>query len=152
MSSEEINGFNPTIIGFYCKWCTHAAADLAGTSRIPVSANVIGIRVPCSGRIDPSFIFDAFTKGADGVLIGGCHLGDCHYDEGNYSAFKRTKILQKVVSEFGIAPERVRIDWISASEANKYQQILEEFTETIRKLGPLNWDKHLQEREYEVTV
>ena len=76
MSSEETNGFNPTIIGFYCRWCTHSAADLAGTSRIPVSANVIGIRVPCSGRVDPSFIFDAFTKGADGVLIGGCHPGD----------------------------------------------------------------------------
>lgn len=152
MSTEETNGFNPTIIGFYCRWCTYAAADLAGTSRIPVSANVIGIRVPCSGRVDPSFIFDAFTKGADGVFIGGCHLGDCHYDEGNYSAFKRTKILQKVIQEFGIEPERVRIEWISASEANKYQQTLEEFTETIRELGPLNWDKHLQEREYEISV
>lgn len=152
MSSEEKNGFNPTIIGFYCRWCTHAAADLAGTSRIPVSANIIGIRVPCSGRVDPSFIFDAFTKGADGVLIGGCHLGDCHYDEGNYSAFKRTKMLQKVVKEFGIEPERVRIEWISASEANKYQQTLDEFTETIRELGPLNWDKHLQERDYEKSV
>ncbi len=152
MSSEETNGFNPTIIGFYCRWCTHSAADLAGTSRIPVSANVIGIRVPCSGRVDPSFIFDAFTKGADGVLIGGCHFGDCHYDEGNYSAFRRTKMLQKVVKEFGIEPERVRIEWISASEANKYQQTLEEFTETIRELGPLNWDKHLQERDYEKSV
>ena len=152
MSSEETNGFNPTIIGFYCRWCTHSAADLAGTSRIPVSANVIGIRVPCSGRVDPSFIFDAFTKGADGVLIGGCHFGDCHYDEGNYSAFMRTKMLQKVVKEFGIEPERVCIEWISASEANKYQQTLEEFTETIRELGPLNWDKHLQERDYEKSV
>ena len=152
MSSEETNGFNPTIIGFYCRWCTHAAADLAGTSRIPVSANIIGIRVPCSGRVDPSFIFDAFAKGVDGVLIGGCHLGDCHYDEGNYSAFRRTKMLQKVVKEWGLEPERVRIEWISASEANKYQKTLEEFTETIRELGPLNWDKHLQERDYEKSV
>jgi len=149
MSTEETNGFSPTIIGFYCRWCTHAAADLAGTSRIEVSANVIGIRVPCSGRVDPSFIFDAFTKGADGVLIGGCHLGDCHYDEGNYSAFKRTKILQKVIQEFGIDPRRVRIEWISASEANKYKQTLEEFTETIRELGPLEWDKHLKDVEFE---
>jgi F420-non-reducing hydrogenase iron-sulfur subunit len=152
MSSEETNGFNPTIIGFYCRWCTHAAADLAGTSRIPVSANVIGIRVPCSGRVDPSFIYDAFTKGADGVFIGGCHYGDCHYEDGNYSAFKRTKMLQKVIKEFGIEPERVRIEWISASEANKYKKTLDEFTETIRELGPLNWDKHLQERDYEKSV
>ena len=141
--------FIPKIIGFYCKWCTHAAADLAGTSRIYIPPNVIGIRVPCSGRVDPSFIYQAFLKGADGVLIGGCHPGDCHYNEGNYSAFRRTRILQKVLNEFGIEPERVRIEWISASEANKYKEILEDFTETIRKLGPLNWEQHLENREYE---
>lgn len=148
ISKEKEIHFTPKIIGFYCKWCTHAAADLAGTSRIQVPANVVGIRVPCSGRVDPSFIYEAFLKGADGVLIGGCHPGDCHYDEGNYSAFRRTRMLQKVMAEFGIEPERVRIEWISASEANKYKQTLEDFTETIQKLGPLNWQEHLQQREY----
>ena len=148
LNQEDKSQFTPRIIGFYCKWCTHAAADLAGTSRIYVPANVVGIRVPCSGRVDPSFIYQAFLKGADGVLIGGCHPGDCHYDEGNYSAFRRTKILQKVLKEFGIEPERVRIEWISASEANKYKQTLEEFSRNIKELGPLNWEQHLQEREY----
>ncbi|MHA2113293.1 MAG: hydrogenase iron-sulfur subunit [Candidatus Hodarchaeales archaeon] len=149
IAKEEKIVFTPKIIGFYCRWCTHAAADLAGTSRIHVPANIIGVRVPCSGRIDPSFIYQAFLKGADGVLIGGCHPGDCHYGEGNYSAFRRTKILQKVMQEFGIEPKRVRIEWISASEANKYKLTLEEFTETIRKLGPLNWEQHLQKKEFE---
>lgn len=146
-SKQELE-FKPTIIGFYCKWCTHAAADLAGTSRMPVSADVIGIRVPCSGRVDPSFIVQAFTKGADGVLIGGCHLGDCHYEDGNYSAYKRVKLLQKLLDAYGIEPARVRIEWISASEAKKYQQTLDEFSATIKELGPLNWGKHLKQREF----
>jgi F420-non-reducing hydrogenase iron-sulfur subunit len=144
--------FKPTIIGFFCRWCTFAASDLAGTSRMPVSADVIGIRVPCSGRVDPSFIIQAFTKGADGVLIGGCHLGDCHYEDGNYSAYKRTKLLQKLLDAYGIEPTRVRIEWISASEAKKYQKTLDEFSETIRELGPLNWSKHLKAREFEKMV
>ncbi|MHA1940500.1 MAG: hydrogenase iron-sulfur subunit [Candidatus Hodarchaeales archaeon] len=144
ISKDDKIEFTPTIIGFYCRWCTHAAADLAGTSRIQIPANVIGIRVPCSGRVDPSFIYQAFLKGADGVLIGGCHPGDCHYGEGNYSAFRRTKMLQQVIKEFGIEKERVRIEWISASEANKLKQVLDEFTETILSLGPLDWPDHLK--------
>ncbi len=139
--------FKPTIVGLYCRWCTYAAADLAGTSRIPVTPHVVGIRVPCTGRVDPTFIFEALAHGADGVFIGGCHFGDCHYNEGNYNAYRRIKILQKVLESFGIEPERVRIEWISASEANRYAECLAEFTEKIKQLGPLKWNEHLKKHK-----
>jgi F420-non-reducing hydrogenase iron-sulfur subunit len=152
ITSQTEQEFKPNIVGFYCRWCTHAAADLAGTSRLPISPEVVGIRVPCTGRVDPTFIIQAFAKGADGVLVGGCHFGDCHYDEGNYSADMRIKFLKKIMLEFGIEPERVRIEWISASESNKYAGTLAEFTKKIKELGPLNWDEHIKNNFLEKTV
>jgi F420-non-reducing hydrogenase iron-sulfur subunit len=129
--------FEPKLVGFLCNWCTYTGADLAGTSRMKYPANLRAIRVMCSGRIDPTFIVKAFIEGADGVLVGGCHFGDCHYQEGNYKTMRRIPILRKLLKQFGIEPERVRLEWISASEGRRYADIVSEFTEQIRKLGPL---------------
>lgn len=137
MSNEK---FEPKIVGFLCNWCSYTGADLAGTSRMVYEPNVRIIRVMCSGRVDPQFIFKAFKEGADGVLIAGCHPGDCHYKEGNYKTLRRYKLLKKLQSEFGIEDERIRLEWISASEGAKFQQVCNEFTETIRKLGPFNFN------------
>jgi F420-non-reducing hydrogenase iron-sulfur subunit len=131
------NKLNPSIVGFFCNWCTYLAADLAGTSRMKHAPNVRVIRTMCSGRVDPQLILWAFRHGADGVLIGGCHPGDCHYQEGNYKALRRTKLLHKMLQQFGIEPERLRLEWISASEAERLRDVLNEFTEQIRRLGPL---------------
>jgi F420-non-reducing hydrogenase iron-sulfur subunit len=133
----EKNGFEPRIIGFLCNWCSYAGADLAGVSRIQYPPNIRIIRVMCSGRIDPVFILEAFKDGADGVLIGGCHLpSDCHYISGNFKALRRISLIRKVLSEFGIEPERVRLEWISASEGDKFAAVVRDMTEQIRKLGP----------------
>ena len=128
--------FEPTIIGLTCNWCAYAGADLAGTSKIQYPANIRIIRVMCTGRIEPEFIFDAFRMGADGVLIGGCHLGDCHYQEGNYKTAFRVTVAKKVLKSLGIEPERVRLEWISASEGKKFSETVKSFVEEIRKLGP----------------
>ena len=128
--------FEPTIIGLTCNWCAYAGADLAGTSKIQYPANIRIIRVMCTGRIEPEFIFDAFRMGADGVLIGGCHLGDCHYQEGNYKTAFRVTITKEVLKSLGIEPERVRLEWISASEGKKFSETVKSFVEEIRKLGP----------------
>jgi F420-non-reducing hydrogenase iron-sulfur subunit len=133
--------FEPKLVGFLCNWCTYTGADLAGTSRMKYAPNLRAIRVMCSGRIDPTFIVKAFIEGADGVLVGGCHFGDCHYQEGNYKTMRRIPILRKLLKQFGIEPERVRLEWISASEGRKYADIINEFTEQIRKLGPLGLSK-----------
>lgn len=130
--------FNPTIVGFFCNWCTYLAADLAGTSRMKFAPNVRVVRTMCSGRVDPQMILWAFRNGADGVLIGGCHPGDCHYQEGNYKALRRSKLLLKMLPQFGIEPERLRLEWISASEAERLRDVVNEFTEQIRRLGPLH--------------
>jgi len=129
--------FNPRIVGFFCNWCTYLAADLAGTSRMKYTPNVSVVRTMCSGRVDPEFILFAFRHGADGVLIGGCHPGDCHYQEGNYKALRRITLLRRMLPQFGIEPERLRLEWISASEAERLRDVVNEFTEQIRKLGPL---------------
>ncbi|RLG88474.1 MAG: methyl-viologen-reducing hydrogenase subunit delta [Thermoprotei archaeon] len=130
--------YEPKIIAFLCRWCASAAADLAGVSRLSYPANIIPIVVPCSGRVDPRAIIEAFLNGADGVLIGGCHTpNDCHYISGNFKAFKRIHILKKLLKQFGIEPERIRLEWISATEATKLVQVTKDFVETIRKLGPL---------------
>jgi F420-non-reducing hydrogenase iron-sulfur subunit len=133
--------FEPKLVGFLCNWCTYTGADLAGTSRMKYAPNLRAIRVMCSGRIDPTFVVKALVEGADGVLIGGCHFGDCHYQEGNYKTMRRIPILKKLLKQFGIEPERVRLEWISASEGRKYADVINEFTETIRKLGPLGLTK-----------
>lgn len=129
--------FEPKIIGFICKWCTSAGADLAGTSRMTYPPNMIPITVFCSSRIDPQYILWAFKNGADGVFVGGCHPNDCHYQDGNYKTMKRIPILRNLLKDLGVEPERLRLEWISASEAVKFKKTITEFTETIRKLGPL---------------
>ena len=128
--------FEPNIIGFLCNWCSYAGADLAGTSRMKYPANVKTIRVMCSGRVDPVYILEALKKGADGVLIAGCHPGDCHYQSGNYKANRRMKLLKKMIQELGLEPERVRFEYVSASEGKIFADLITEMTEEIRKLGP----------------
>ncbi len=128
--------FEPKILGILCNWCSYAGADLAGTSRKKYQPNVRVVRVMCSGRVDPAFVLNAFRLGADGVLICGCHPGDCHYSEGNYKAARRIPLLKKMLSQLGIEDERVRLEWVSASEGERFAEIVDEMTETIRKLGP----------------
>jgi F420-non-reducing hydrogenase iron-sulfur subunit len=128
---------DPKIVAIFCNWCTYTAADLAGTSRMLYAPNVRIIRVMCSGRVDPQFILAAFQHGADGVLIGGCHPGDCHYQEGNYKAFRRMTLLKKMLKQMGIDERRLRLEWISASEGDKVKRVIDEMTEDLRQLGPL---------------
>lgn len=130
--------FEPKIITFACNWCTSAGADLAGTSRMEYLPNSINIRVMCSSRVDPQHILWAFKKGADGVFLGGCHPGDCHYIDGNYKTLRRIKMLQKLIQGFGIEPDRLRLEWVSAAEGKKFVEVINDFTEHVRKLGPLN--------------
>jgi len=133
----ENNGFEPKIIGFLCNWCSYAGADLAGVSRIQYPPNIRIIRVMCSGRIDPTFILEAFKDGADGVLVAGCHLpSDCHYISGNFKALRRITLLKKALGEFGIEPERLRLEWISASEGDKFAAVVRDMVAEIKKLGP----------------
>lgn len=134
---KNSNSFEPRIVAFFCNWCTYTAADLAGTSRMTYAPNIRVIRIMCSGRLDPQFVLTALRGGADGVLIGGCHPGDCHYQAGNYKALRRFKLLQKYLEAMGIEKERVRLDWIAASEGDKVQKVMNEMTETVRRLGPL---------------
>jgi len=136
MSDET---FEPRLVGFLCTWCSYTGADLAGTARLAYAPNIRIIRVMCSGRVDPQFVLKAFHEGADGVLISGCHPGDCHYQEGNYKTLRRHRLLSRVLEEFGIEKERFRLEWVSASEGVKFQQVCNEFTEQIKKLGPLNF-------------
>ncbi len=124
----------PNIIVIACNWCTYQAADLAGSLRYSYPSNVKIVRVPCSGRVDPEIVIDALLKGADGVLIGGCHPGDCHYREGNLIAAKRIELLKKILEIFGIDSNRVRLEWISGSEGLKFAEVVKEFNETIRRL------------------
>ncbi len=134
MSSQ----FEPRIVGFLCNWCSYSGADLAGTSRLKYPPNVDIIRVMCSGRVDPQFVLKAFQKGADGVLICGCHPGDCHYAEGNYKAARRIPLLKKMLSQLGVEEERVRLEWVSASEGERFAAVVNDMTEQIRKLGPFS--------------
>ena len=131
------NNFEPKIVAFFCNWCTYLAADLAGTSRLKYAPNILVIRTMCSGRIDPQFVLDAFVRGADGVLIGGCHPGDCHYQEGNYKTLRRVTMLRRVLREMGIEDERFRLEWISASEAERLKTAVNDMVEKVRALGPL---------------
>jgi F420-non-reducing hydrogenase iron-sulfur subunit len=132
--------FEPRIVAFLCRWCSYTGADLAGTSRLKYPPNVLPIRVMCSGRVDPTFIVNALRKGADGVLICGCHPGDCHYNEGNINMLRRFPLVRRLLAQFGVEPERVRLEWVSASEGDRYAHLVAEFTEQIRQLGPLQWD------------
>ena len=131
--------FEPKIVAFFCKWCTSAGADLAGTSRLTYKPNITGIRVMCSSRVDAEHILDAFKNGADGVLIGGCHPGDCHYQSGNYQTLKRVKLLKKMMKDLNINENRLRLEWISAAEGKRFAEVMDEFTEEIRTLGHIQY-------------
>ena len=131
--------FEPKIVAFFCNWCTYLAADLAGTSRLKYAPNARVIKVMCSGRVDPQFVLAAFAEGADGVLIGGCHPGDCHYQEGNYKALRRFVLLKRLLAQFGIDERRLRLEWISASEGDRVRTVMNEMAEQIRELGPLRF-------------
>ncbi|MBL7960730.1 hydrogenase iron-sulfur subunit [bacterium] len=150
-NKKEIKNWEPTIVAFFCNWCTYTAADLAGVSRMRHASNVRIIRVMCSGRVDPQFILNAYAKGADGVLIGGCHFGDCHYMEGNYKTARRFQLLKRMLHDMGIAEERCRLEWISASEGERVRTVINDMVEKIKVLGPLRlperfkeWDKEME--------
>ena len=150
--------FEPRIVAFFCNWCTYTAADLAGVSRLKHAPNIRIIRLMCSGRVDPQFVLDAFAKGADGVLIGGCHPGDCHYMEGNYKALRRVQLLKRMLHDMGIEQERFRLEWISASEGEKVRTVVNDMVAKVRALGPLglpgkfrDWDKEIEELEHQIS-
>jgi len=129
--------FEPKVIAFLCNWCSYAGADSAGVARMPSPANVLPIRVMCSGRVSPEIVLRAFRAGADGVLVLGCHIGDCHYIDGNHRTAKRMPLVRNLLSYVGVEPARLRLDWVSSAEAPKFARVTEEFVETIRALGPL---------------
>ncbi|RZN50014.1 hydrogenase iron-sulfur subunit [archaeon] len=128
--------FEPRIIAFLCNWCSYGAADMAGTSRVQYPSNVRIIRFMCSGRIDPNFVVEAFLRGADGVMMTGCHIGDCHYIDGNYKTVHRYEFLSHYLDVLGIGSERLKLAWCSAAEGNKFASEVKEFTDLIRGLGP----------------
>jgi len=134
---SETTAFEPKIVGFLCNWCSYTGADLAGVSRTQYPPNIRIIRVMCSGRINPIFVLEAFKDGADGVLIAGCHLpSDCHYIDGNFKTLRRVTLLKEVLKQFGIEPERLRLEWISAAEGDKFAAIVKDMVEQIKQLGP----------------
>jgi F420-non-reducing hydrogenase iron-sulfur subunit len=136
VKNNMVEKFEPNIIGFLCNWCSYAGADLAGTSRMKYPPNIKSIRVMCSGRVDPVFILEALKKGADGVLVAGCHPGDCHYQSGNYKTNRRIKLLKKLLEEMAVDPKRVRFEYVSASEGQKFAMIVTEFVDELKKMGP----------------
>lgn len=129
--------FEPKIVAFVCKWCAYAGADLAGTSRLEYPPNVVNIQVMCSSRVDPQHVLWAFEGGADGVLVAGCHPGDCHYEHGNYITRRRMAVLRALLQQVGIEPERLQVAWISAAEGRKFADTIQAMTEEIKKLGPM---------------
>jgi F420-non-reducing hydrogenase iron-sulfur subunit len=137
--------YKPKIVAFLCNWCSYTGADLAGTSRMKYQPNVRAIRVMCSGRIEPTFVLNAFVQGADGVMICGCHPGDCHYQEGNYRCLRRFQLLKKYIQQMGIDVNRIKLEWISASEGKQFAELVTSFTETITELGPCNIKEVMEE-------
>jgi F420-non-reducing hydrogenase iron-sulfur subunit len=137
--------FEPKIVGFLCNWCSYRAADLAGTSRIKYEPNVRIIRVMCSGRVDPAFILKALALGADGVMVAGCHPGECHYLEQNYKAMRRVKMLKHTLRAMGVEDERVRLQWASAAEGTALAHAINKMVDEVRELGPLNWPQKWSE-------
>jgi F420-non-reducing hydrogenase iron-sulfur subunit len=139
--TDENKPFEPVIIGFTCNWCSYRAADMAGTARIKYAPNVRLIRLMCSGRLDPTFVFKAFAGGADAVLISGCHPGDCHYVEQNYKAMRRFQLMKRVLNQLGIESGRLKLLWASAAEGAIFAAEINKFVEEVRALGPLNWSQ-----------
>ena len=132
-----MSDFKPAIVTFVCNWCSYAGADKAGEQKLDYPANIKLIRVMCSGRVDPQFVMDAFRKGASGVMVLGCHPGDCHYRSGNIKAMKRFRLLARMLGQFGIDKRRMRLDWVAAGEAERFREIANELVTTIKELGPL---------------
>lgn len=128
--------FEPKIVGFLCNWCSYTGADLAGTSRLQYPPNIRIIKVMCSGRVNPQFVLKAFQEGADGVLVSGCHPGDCHYIEGNYHARRKLTLLRDLMGYMGVEPGRFQVSWVSASEGTKFAEVVTNFTEQVKALGP----------------
>ena len=128
--------FEPRIVAFLCKWCSSAGSDLAGVSRLQYPANVVPITVMCSGSVSPLYIFSAFRKGADGVLVSGCHPGDCHYIKGNYYARRRIALVKELLEFSGLEPERFQMSWVSAAEGKKYTEVISDFVDALKPLGP----------------
>jgi len=133
---ETTTAFEPKIIAFCCNWCSYAGADLAGTSRLQYPPNARIVRVMCSGMVHPNMVIEALTKGADGVLICGCHPGDCHYLEGNLKAQKRAEAITLMLEDFGLEPGRFRLEWVSASEGPRFAEVMREMAEQVKALGP----------------
>lgn len=142
MSDES---FEPKIVGFLCNWCSYRAADLAGISRIKHAPNVRIIRVMCSGRVDPAFVLKALALGADGVMVAGCHPGECHYIEQNYKAMRRFHMIKHMLKAMGVEDQRVRLVWASAAEGQQLAEAIDRLVEDVRALGPLRWDANWQE-------
>lgn len=140
-----MSDYKPNIIAFVCNWCSYEGADKAGGQKLQYSAHVKLIRVMCSGRVDPQFILTAFSKGADGVMVMGCHPGDCHYRSGNTKAMKRMKLLEKMLSQFGIHEDRFRLDWVGAGESERFQKIVNRMADRIIELGPLSLTGYVEE-------
>ena len=137
--------FEPKIVGFLCNWCSYTASDLAGTARMKYAPNVRVIRVMCSGRVDPTFLLKAFSMGADGVMIAGCHPGDCHYVEQNYKTIRRFQMLKHTLKQLGVEDKRVKLVWASAAEGQQLADFIDELVDDVRKLGPLNWQGNWEE-------
>jgi len=142
-----MESFEPKIVGFMCNWCSYRAADLAGSARIKYPPNVRIIRVMCSGRIDPTFVLKALSLGADGVMVAGCHPGECHYVDQNYKAMRRYGMLKHMLSAMGVEPERVQLVWASAAEGQQLAEAIEKLVADVRALGPLNWPGNWSEHE-----
>ena len=135
-AGSEKKEWEPKILGFLCNWCSYAGADLAGVSRFQYPPNIRIVRVPCSGRVSPPMILRALQKGVDGVLVSGCHPGDCHYSSGNYYARRKLVLLKRLLEHVGLEPDRVQFSWVSAAEGEKFSNVVREVTEKVRKLGP----------------
>lgn len=148
--TQSTGPWQPRIAAFFCNWCTYTAADLAGVSRLKYAPNVRVIRVMCSGRVDPQFVMEALARGADGVLIGGCHPGDCHYVEGNYKMLRRFELLKRTLKDLGIEEQRVRLEWISAAEGEKVKRVINEMVAQVQKLGPLGVPEKFAEWDQEM--
>lgn len=144
--------FEPVIIGFTCNWCSYRAADMAGTARIKYPPNIRLIRLMCSGRLDPTFVLKALSGGADGVLITGCHPGECHYLEQNYKALRRYRLLRRTIAQLGIEPERVKLVWASAAEGVQLAREITTFVEEVREMGPLLWPTSMAQPAVEQNV
>jgi F420-non-reducing hydrogenase iron-sulfur subunit len=136
MSQSETRDFRPRVIVFCCNWCAYAGADLAGVSRLKISPHFRVVRTMCSGRVDPELILEAFAGGADGIMVAGCHPGDCHYMEGNYKTMRRMAFLKKLVADLGLEEDRLALEWVSAGEGHRFREVINGFVDRVIALGP----------------